>query len=1028
MKSLRLLFIAVLIGFAAPAWGGVTATTATVQWSPDCGDPESGVVSYNVYLDSTDPYDMSDAALIENTDQTTYTYTGLFPSSTYGVSYSCINGIGLESLLAPAFEFTTSAAGPAAIPIVGDCTDEPSLTGRNDIVFCERWESATWYSDHGYVGNGEKTSPPAADADDVSDTRLVSTNCVAGSCLEVDTPKWQKGSLSVRWPMNEASLTPDEMYFRYYIRLGDEWTPQQCFDGTDNVDQAAGKLPGFADTRGSGDPGGQCGNGGNDPSDGTECWSARGGFREIDTGLLASNYPYDSTGDPGDITRLGLYWYLYDDTSSTGVMGLWDKYAQDNNLGTDYTSACRREQLPATDPDCYCNDVSNVWCGTNQTSGSVRTGQWYSVEQYMKMNTPSIADGVARVWLDGELVYEKTNVRQRAIGHDNLHVRLIWLDIYKGGSSGNCETSNIYLDSMVVSTSYIGPTTVAPDTTDPIFLSSPTATPSDTSATISFTTDEATTASIDYGLSTLYGLGPATGGLASSHDVVLSPLDPATDYNYQVTITDAAGNSTVDTNRTFTTDAVDVAAPILSNIVATPAATSATITLDTDEPATCTVDYGLTASYTDSVVGPSLVSSHSILIPSLAGSTTYHYSITCEDDVPNASTPTSDATFLTLSDARPAWHPAANVANRHTGAGKELLPLVPSGGPITDSRRSYGAFHYWTGFSFGDNVVAIDAQGGHSGWYDRSSYRLGPFDGASAPDISALIADDVNDDYNYPPSGSCPGNLAPGAIANNAGRAPADHGYRQNEYVDGFGAVKLGQTATLCQPGGNGHGWLMTLEDDTTTWVERSDGDFDQGTCGDYNPDDQKIWGSRQPSSGAAHLFSIDTTTWQITQHGATESQPTDGSCDVDSSRRMLMGRFVKNGNGWWAYDLDNPNVDPIRIDSLIPSFALKDASPQAATFYYPTLGSNGKWVIWNGGNTFYALEPQGSDFNDYTTQTWDLDTITVTGATIASGHADGGSNTTKRFYSKAGYVRGADIAVIWIDADGYYTVQLSSP
>lgn len=38
----------------------------------------------------------------------------------------------------------------------------------------------------------------------------------------------------------------------------------------------------------------------------------------------------------------------------------------------------------------------------------------------------------------------------RLPGHHNLHVRTAWLDVYKGGSLGNCHDSDIWLDQMVL--------------------------------------------------------------------------------------------------------------------------------------------------------------------------------------------------------------------------------------------------------------------------------------------------------------------------------------------------------------------------------------------------------------------------------------------------------------------------------------------------------------------------------------------------------------------------------------------------
>ena len=63
------------------------------------------------------------------------------------------------------------------------------------------------------------------------------------------------------------------------------------------------------------------------------------------------------------------------------------------------------------------------------------------------------AGRVIRGWVDGVLSYQKTNMIWRLPGHQNLHVRTVWLNVHAGGEFvGLCETSHVYLDQMVVAT------------------------------------------------------------------------------------------------------------------------------------------------------------------------------------------------------------------------------------------------------------------------------------------------------------------------------------------------------------------------------------------------------------------------------------------------------------------------------------------------------------------------------------------------------------------------------------------------
>lgn len=54
-----------------------------------------------------------------------------------------------------------------------------------------------------------------------------------------------------------------------------------------------------------------------------------------------------------------------------------------------------------------------------QTSGPELTrGTWHQIEAFFVANTPDVADGVARVWLDGALVVERTSVNWALVSGD----------------------------------------------------------------------------------------------------------------------------------------------------------------------------------------------------------------------------------------------------------------------------------------------------------------------------------------------------------------------------------------------------------------------------------------------------------------------------------------------------------------------------------------------------------------------------------------------------------------------------------
>jgi len=95
-------------------------------------------------------------------------------------------------------------------------------------------------------------------------------------------------------------------------------------------------------------------------------------------------------------------------------------------------------------------------------------------------------------------------------------------------------------------------------------------------------------------------------------------------------------------------DAVDYVTSPISNILANPSSTSATITWTTDEAATSRVDYGLDISYGSFVFDPTSDTSHNIELTGLSSSTTYHFKVTSVDSSGNSAS-SGDLTFNTTA-------------------------------------------------------------------------------------------------------------------------------------------------------------------------------------------------------------------------------------------------------------------------------------------------------------------------------------------------------------------------------------------
>jgi hypothetical protein len=217
-----------------------------------------------------------------------------------------------------------------------------------------------------------------------------------GKALRVAIPQDSTLGLDMRYNFRDKlGREPEEVYFRYYLRFADDWHP--TVDG--------GKLPGIAGTYDTTKSGG--GWGGN-KSDGTNGWSMRGSFlREADKNSSFHDY-----------VAIGNYAYHADMQDFYGEHWAWSKGAL----------------------------------------GYLKRNRWYCIEQYVKMNTPGVKDGVMRAWVDGMLAFEKTDIRYRTI--DSLKIEKIWMNVYHGGTKPPGRDLHLYIDNVVIAKRYIGPMAV----------------------------------------------------------------------------------------------------------------------------------------------------------------------------------------------------------------------------------------------------------------------------------------------------------------------------------------------------------------------------------------------------------------------------------------------------------------------------------------------------------------------------------------------------------------------------------------
>jgi len=147
----------------------------------------------------------------------------------------------------------------------------------------------------------------------------------------------------------------------------------------------------------------------------------------------------------------------------------------------------------------------------------------------------------------------------------------------------------------------------------------------ETTAVITWTTDESATSQVEYGTTTAYGSSSALDvALVTSHSAALTGLEEDTTYHFVVKSKDATGNETKSEDKTFTTSSEAGTLPIIHSFEASPlsitAGSSATLSWDVSDATSVTIDPG---------VGTFASSGTTLVLPALT--TLYTLTATNED-------------------------------------------------------------------------------------------------------------------------------------------------------------------------------------------------------------------------------------------------------------------------------------------------------------------------------------------------------------------------------------------------------------
>ncbi|MBI4591912.1 fibronectin type III domain-containing protein [Candidatus Uhrbacteria bacterium] len=210
----------------------------------------------------------------------------------------------------------------------------------------------------------------------------------------------------------------------------------------------------------------------------------------------------------------------------------------------------------------------------------------------------------------------------------------------------------------------------AADTTAPSISNIVVSEVTGSSATVTWSTSEAATRLLDYGLTAGFEVGTSSvSGYYTSHSVALSGLSEGETYYFQIRAADSDGNMATFSTQTFTT--ADETDPVISDIdVVDITTTSARVTWETDEASDSTVAYGLTTAYEETESEEDLDTSHSILLTDLTAGTTYHFQVLSTDASTNQAF-SSDQTFETNEDDAPG-----NVSNLSVVSGDGSVTLT----------------------------------------------------------------------------------------------------------------------------------------------------------------------------------------------------------------------------------------------------------------------------------------------------------------------------------------------------------------
>jgi Immunoglobulin I-set domain len=290
-------------------------------------------------------------------------------------------------------------------------------------------------------------------------------------------------------------------------------------------------------------------------------------------------------------------------------------------------------------------------------------------------------------------------------------------------------------DPRVAATARVTVRPVA-DTTPPVISGIASSGVTANAATVTWTTDEPSDSTVEYGASTAYGASATNAARVISHSLALSGLVASTTYHFRVKSRDAAGNLAISGDQTFTTTAAGGgSAPVIS-VLSTGGVTTggATVTWTTDSAGDTQVEYGASASYGNSTpLNPTRATSHTATLTGLAAGAMYHFRVKSRDAAGNLAA-SGDQTFMTASTAGGGGGGTDPLKTDRNVYPEPPPPALPAAGGtlvdpvfgttilrVTDERDSasnYNSYSYWPSLNRNSTRLVVFVNNGNPVLYD----------------------------------------------------------------------------------------------------------------------------------------------------------------------------------------------------------------------------------------------------------------------------------------------------------------------